>query len=268
MGSLITAIASYLDIKASGGQWYVRIDNLDPPREDPSATAAILSSLHNHALEADLDVDYQSDHQQRYAQALQQLQSQLFYCTCSRKTLAKHERYPGTCRANTTPLDDAAIRLRVSDHTIRYTDAIVGEQIHQAEAFGDFVVKRRDGLWAYTFATAIDDGSDSTHVLRGQDLLHVTPQQIYVMQQLGLSIPTYAHIPLLRFADGAKLSKQSHAPALDDTRAAENVRTALRYLGLQPPRHENWQPAGLLEWALEEWPNHQLPQELATYAST
>jgi len=269
MGSLITAVASYLDIKAKGGRWYVRIDNLDPPREDPNATDSILASLHAHGLHADPAVDYQSDHHQRYTQALQQLSGHLFYCTCSRRMLAGQHTYPGTCRGNTAPIEDAAIRLRVSDTVISYTDAVLGPQrADLAQDYGDFVVKRRDGLWAYTFATAVDDGNDTTHVLRGQDLLHVTPQQIYLMQLLDLPVPAYAHIPLLCFADGAKLSKQTHAPPLNDSLASNNLRTALSLLDMHPPDHPGWRVEEWLDWALEQWPDHRLPRKLTHFAST
>ena len=265
MGSLITAVASYLDIKSQGGRWYVRIDNLDPPREDPSATTAILAGLQAHGLQGDLPIDYQSDHSRRYEQALEQLAGHLFYCTCSRRTLAGLRIYPGTCRNSIKPIEDAAIRVRTSTTSINYTDAMLGEQqANLAEDYGDFVVKRRDGLWAYNFATAIDDGHDCTHVVRGQDLLHVTPQQIYVMQMLDLPVPAYMHIPLLCFKDGAKLSKQSHAPPLDNEMAGDNLRSALDFLGMHPPIAD-WSPAAWLNWALDRWPDHQLPPQLAPF---
>lgn len=269
MGSLLTALASYLDVKARGGRWYVRIDNLDPPREDPNATHAILSSLSAHGLQGDAAVDYQSEHQPRYATALAQLQSHLFYCTCSRRSLAGRQVYPGTCRGNTTPIADAAVRLRVTNTTVTYADTMLGQQrADLAQDYGDFIVKRRDGLWAYNFATAVDDGTDTTHVLRGQDLLHVTPQQIYLMQLLGLPVPTYTHIPLLCFEDGVKLSKQTHAPALEHNLATSNLQAAFGFLGMRPPERNDWNVQKWLDWALVTWPEHELPHQFAHYDST
>ena len=269
MGSLITALASYLDAKVKCGQWYVRIDNLDPPREDPAATSEILASLQAHELQGERAIDYQSDHIPRYQQALNQLTDHLFYCTCSRKSLANQATYPGTCRGNTTPIADAAIRLRVSSAPITFIDAVVGRQtVDLTQEYGDFIVRRRDGLWAYNFATAVDDGSDATHVLRGQDLLDVTPPQIHLMNLLGLSVPAYSHIPLLCFADGTKLSKQTHAPPLDDSRAALNLRAALYYLGMNPPAQPSWLAEQWLEWALAHWEKHDLPRQLPAYMPT
>jgi glutamyl-Q tRNA(Asp) synthetase len=269
MGSLVTALASFFDVKVKGGQWYVRIDDLDPPREDAAASGEILNSLQAHGLHGDRVVDYQSGHAQRYREALNRLTSHLFYCTCSRKSLADHAVYPGTCRGNTAPIADAAIRLRVSATPITFVDAIVGVQtVNLAQDCGDFIVRRRDGLWAYNLATAVDDGTDATHVLRGQDLLGVTAQQIYLMELLELTVPAYSHIPLLCFADGTKLSKQTHAPPLDDNRAALNLRAALHYLGLAPPAQPAWLPEQWVEWGLAHWKSHELPPQLPPYTPT
>jgi glutamyl-Q tRNA(Asp) synthetase len=267
MGSLVTAVASYIDIKARGGQWYVRIDNLDPPREDPAAIQSILTSLDAHGLRSDRPVEYQADHEARYGEALSHLAGQVFYCTCTRKSLADQPVYPGTCRHNTTPIPDAAVRLRAAAVSITYDDAVIGTQtVDLASDYGDFIIRRRDGLWAYNLATAVDDGRDASHVLRGQDLLGVTPQQIYLMQLLGLRVPVYAHIPLLCFTDGTKLSKQTHAPALQNSRAAANLRAALYYLHMAPPTEPAWQPEQWLAWALARWQTHRLPEQLPLYS--
>jgi glutamyl-Q tRNA(Asp) synthetase len=271
MGSLVTALASYLDIKTRGGRWYVRIDDLDPPRQDPNATRAILTSLTAHGLISDLAIDYQSQHQQRYTHALESLVDQLFYCTCTRKSLAHHRVYPGTCRAHTEPKNNAAVRLRVDQRTLIVADLIAGEHSYNLlDDYGDFIVKRRDGLWAYNFATAVDDGFDVTHVLRGQDLFHVTPQQAYLIDLLSsrypdVAVPTFIHIPVLCFADGTKLSKQAHAPPLDDQRAPGNLRAALLYLGFAPPLQEQWQTHEWLAWGLEHWDLSRIPKRLRNY---
>jgi glutamyl-Q tRNA(Asp) synthetase len=266
MGSLLSALASYLDIKQRGGQWFVRLDDLDPPRQDPAASEQIITCLHAHGLLGDTEIDYQSYHQQRYEDAFQAIADHLFYCNCSRRSLANTPVYPGTCRPRTQAQADCAIRLRVSDQTVAFDDGLLGHfSCQMAKDYGDFIVKRRDGLWAYNFATAVDDGIDTTHVLRGQDLLHVTAQQKYVMQLLDLAAPAYTHLPVLCFADGTKLSKQTHAPALDNTKAATNLRTALAYLGQQPPQEPGWTTSHWLDWGLSNWRLQKVPNQLEAF---
>lgn len=266
MGSLVSALASYLDIKQKGGSWYVRIDNLDPPREDSKASAQILQSLQAHGLHGDRAVDYQSTHTERYQRAFADIGQRVFYCSCSRKSVAAHKVYPGTCRAQTNPAPDTAARLLVDATHIVFDDAIKGHaSCDLAAEYGDFIVKRRDGLWAYNFATAVDDGYDVSHVLRGQDLFHVTPQQIFVMQTLGLQPPQYTHLPVLTYADGTKLSKQTHAPALVNADAATNLQMALFYLGLEPSGDRDWNVAQWLSWGLEQWRLERVPEQLPTY---
>lgn len=269
MGSLVTAVASYFDIKQRGGEWYVRIDNLDPPREDPQATAQILSALAAHGLSGDKAVDFQAQHEARYRDAFTAITDQVFYCGCTRKSLSAQKIYPGTCRAQRAPVADRAARIAVGAHRVSFTDGRLGlTNCDLARDYGDFIVKRRDGLWAYNFASAVDDGMDVTHVLRGQDLFHVTPQHIYVMQQLGLDAPHYTHIPVLCFADGTKLSKQTHAPALDSAAAPRNLRHAFTYLGMAPPHEPNWNVAQWLSWGLTHWDLSRLPERLQTYPVT
>ena len=266
MGSLITALASYLDIKQRAGKWFVRIDNLDPPRQDPNATAEIITSLKAHGLVWDLPLDYQSDHQQRYHQAFDRIKQHLFYCGCTRKQTARFSVYPGTCRGQLQPMANTAVRVKVGEEVLSFTDGIQGlHNCRLAAEPGDFIVKRRDGLWAYNFATALDDGFDTTHVLRGQDLAHVTAPQIYVMALLGLERPTYAHLPLLCFTDGTKLSKQTHAPGLSNPIAAKNLQQAMYYLGQSPPQESDWNVDQWLAWGLKHWRLDQVPQRLPHY---
>jgi glutamyl-Q tRNA(Asp) synthetase len=266
MGSLIAALASYLDIKRQGGEWFVRIDDLDPPRQDPNATALILRTLEAHGLKGDRPVDYQSLHQPRYQQAFEQIANQVFYCTCTRKALASLSTYPGWCREHTTLRPDSAVRIRAQGATFTVTDRVQGTHNWRPETdVGDFIVKRRDGLWAYNFATAVDDGSDVSQVVRGADLFHVTPQQIYMMTRLGLVPPSYCHLPVLCFPDGNKLSKQTHAPALNDLEAPSNLHQAMTYLGMQPPDQANWQTSQWLAWGLEHWQLADVPRSLKPY---
>ena len=267
MGSLITAVASYLDIKHRGGQWFVRIDDLDKPRAMADAPRRILQSLKLHGLQADGPVQYQSAHANRYAAALATLGAQLFYCACSRAQLADLPTYPGTCRTHTTPTPDRAVRLIAPDLTLTYEDGMTGQQhFNAARDSGDFIVVRRDGIMGYNFATAIDDATDYSHVLRGQDLAATTGLQLTIMHQLNLPPPNYTHIPVLCFPDGTKLSKQAHAPPLNDMVPSANLRQVFAYLGFKPPPEATWSPSTWLHWGLERWDLAKIPLQLPPFA--
>ena len=264
MGSLVTAVASYLCAKHAQGEWWVRIDDIDPPRSDPQALNHIQTCLQAHGLHPHGPYEFQSQHSARYRDALARLSSDLFYCQCSRRSLAKLEAYPGTCRANTTPKLDHAVRVKVHKAEIHFHDNLCGPQqfaLHRRG--GDFIVKRRDELWAYNLATAVDDGNKYTHVVRGQDLLDTTAAQIYLMQQLGLTIPSYSHIPLLYDNQGAKLSKQHGATAVNNNQPLENLRFVLTLLG-QNPQLGTTQPKALLQQASKVWNIANIPAILAT----
>ncbi len=268
MGSLVTAVASYLDIKQKGGAWHVRIDDLDPPRQDPNAVQAIQATLSAHGLLADKPVYFQSTQQQRYRDFMAQLAGQLFYCNCTRKALQAFRTYPGRCRQHKSPRPDCARRIEINrtQSLINYTDQILGPvQADLTSTYGDFIVKRRDGLWAYNFATAVDDGADYSHVLRGQDLTAVTAPQIYIMHRLALSVPSYTHIPMLCYANGDKLSKQTHAPAVNNRRPLDNLLHVLTLLGQNPPANPNWQVQECLAWAIAHWQINRVPASLPAY---
>lgn len=238
LGSLLAATASYLDARRLGMAWYVRLDDLDEPRNQPGADSLILRSLEHHGLQWDGTVTRQRDNLDRYAAALSRLEARhlLFYCRCSRKNLRDHRCYPGTCRGCATPRPDSAVRVRVDEAVVEFDDLLQGRQRQDlGSAGGDFVVRRRDGLVAYQLATAVDDGAAAiTRVIRGRDLLGTTPRQVFLMRQLGLDVPRYGHIPLLLNRCGQKLSKQNRATPLDDSRAAANLARVLRALGLDP----------------------------------
>lgn len=265
MGSLVTALASYCSIKQAGGEWLVRIDDLDPPRQDPNAVNAIIRCLTAHGLHPDRPIIFQSDHAAAYESALQKLAPHLFYCNCTRKQLRAHDRYPGTCREAKSPLPDRAVRVLMSDTEHGYGDGFLGPvDGNFAAQLGDFIVKRRDGLISYNLATAVDDGNTISEVLRGQDLLPVTAPQRYLMHLLGLTTPNYAHIPCLEFADGTKLSKQTHAPPLNDAIALSNLRAALGYLGFHAPQAADSVDT-LLFWAVEHFDLSKVPSQLPKY---
>lgn len=267
LGSLLTAIASYLDARCHGGDWLVRMEDLDPPREVDGAAVAILQTLEAFGLYWDGEVVYQSQRHHLYEAALAELrQQQLVYpCICSRRTVFAEARsmgadgavYGGRCsRLVSLPLSakPPAWRIRVRSGILGFEDGIVGwQQQDVADAVGDFVLKRADGFWAYQLAVVVDDGLQGiNHVIRGQDLLWSTPRQIYLQQMLGFPVPKYAHLPLLVNKLGQKWSKQTHAPALDMKRREALLREVLVYLGLgQAPAVDNL--PDLLQWAVTRW---------------
>lgn len=259
LGSLVAALVSYLDARQRGGVWLVRIEDLDPPREQPGAADAILRSLEAHGLHWDESLRYQSQRSDAYEAALAQLAEadQLFWCRCSRKQLADHRLYPGTCRACRQPRKDAAIRWQVPDSIERFNDRYQGEQsVDLARQLGDVVLRRRDGPFAYQLAVSVDDLDQGiTEVVRGIDLLDSTPWQRALLRSLGATPPDYAHFPVLIGDNGQKLSKQNQAPALDDKRAAHNLQQAFGYLGLAI---EPDQPQSMLAQAQSSWPQMHL----------
>ncbi len=212
-GSLVAATASYLDARRHGGEWLVRMEDVDKPREMPGAAASILSDLEYFGFHWDGPVMYQSQRTAAYQEALDRLKAMgmAYPCGCSRKEI-EGDVYPGTC-ANGLPPGKVARSWRVR-----------GE--------GDFVVLRADGYFAYQLAVVVDDAAQGiTDVVRGADLLDSTPRQVHLQKLLGYPTPRYTHIPVVLAADGQKLSKQNGAEALDRGRAAELLREALRFLG-------------------------------------
>lgn len=258
-GSLLAAVASYLDARAHGGRWLVRIEDIDPPREMAGADHLILDALEQHALLWDGTVLYQSTRHACYREVLDDLLARglVYRCACSRaRLIALNRVYDGYCRQHPPSAEAAcALRLHLPEKTIRFDDRILGAQMqHLAEA-GDCIIHRKDGLFAYQLAVVVDDIEQGiTDIVRGDDILPSTGAQMYLTELLGGTPPSYAHIPVLLGANGQKLSKQNHAPALDNRQAAANVHRALGQLGQQPPAelaHET--PADILKWAITHW---------------
>ncbi|MDX2298854.1 MAG: tRNA glutamyl-Q(34) synthetase GluQRS [Xanthomonadaceae bacterium] len=236
-GSLLAALASWLMARRADGQWLVRIEDLDPPREVAGAADCQLASLARLGLHSDLPVVRQSQRHALYQRALDTLLAtgRAFACHCSRQTLAAsggihRECLGGAQRA--TP----AIRLRVDAQEIVFADRIQGTcRQRLSDDVGDFVLRRADGLWAYQLAVVVDDAAQGiTHVVRGADLLDSTPRQLALQGALGLPTPDYAHIPLLLDADGRKLSKSLGARPIDDIAPIELLETSWRLLGQAP----------------------------------
>ena len=269
LGSLICALATYLDARANGGSWLVRMEDLDPPREIPGAADSILNSLKAHGLHWDQQVLWQSQRHEAYAAVAAQLlaSGMAFYCACSRAQLAQHNNiYQGHCRNRKLPADTpAALRVRVEgDTAISVSDHLQAPlQEDVACAVGDFIIRRRDRLYAYQLAVVVDDAYQGINqVLRGSDLYDSTPRQIYLQQLLALPTPTYTHIPVITNGKGQKLSKQTHAPALDDNQAIDNLRLALRFLGQSPPAPQVQRLDLLLQHAVEHWQIRAVPARM------
>lgn len=264
-GSLVAALASYLDARASGARWLLRMEDLDPPREVPGAADAILRALDNYGLHWDGPVLYQSQRSEAYAEAVEQLISRglAYACSCSRKQLAGALIYPGTCRSAGRSRHDAAIRLQVPDADYGFSDRVQGHYSRNlAREDGDFIIQRRDGLFAYQLAVVVDDGLQGvTDVVRGADLLDSTPRQLYLQQLLGLPHPQYLHVPLLLQPDGHKLGKSYRSPPLPADRAAPLLTRALRALGQQPPAAlQHALPAEVLQWGITHWQASAIPR--------
>ena len=248
-GSVVAALGSWLDARAHGGRWLLRIEDIDPPRCPPGTDALILNQLARLGLQPDAPPTWQSQREAGYAAALQRLidAGLAFPCACTRKDLAaaqgareRHgERvYPGSCRPENGGLRGRparAWRLRCPAGVVRWHDRRLGVQAQDVAAeVGDFVLKRADGLWAYQLAVVVDDAVQGINeVVRGADLADNTPRQILLQRALGLPTPRYLHLPLVLAADGQKLSKQNGAAAIDLERPLATLQTAAQVLDLQ-----------------------------------
>lgn len=267
-GSLLAALASYLDARHHHGRWLVRIEDLDPPREVPGGADAILRTLERFQLHWDETVSYQSQHSARYQTLIQHLltRGQAYYCDCSRQQSARRGRvYDGYCRQRQSLVrQPAAVRLQTGGARIHFTDAVQGPQDScLPRDSGDFVIHRKDRLYAYQLAVVADDAAQGiTQIVRGCDLLDSTPRQIHLQQQLGYRTPGYAHIPILVNATGQKLSKQTFATALTPENPGQDLFQALGMLGQQPPRELLGSPPGeLLAWGSRHWRRESIPRQ-------
>ncbi len=267
-GSVVAAIASYLDARAHQGRWLLRFDDLDSPRNAPGAIAAISRELRRLRLDWDGAPIYQSEHPQRYSAALKDLAARgLSYpCACSRKNLAGPV-YPGTCREGLAPGRRArSRRLRVATTHIEFNDRIQGPYgRHLDREPGDFVIHRGDGIVAYHLATVLDDAAAGiTRIVRGADLIASTPRQIYLQKCLDLTIPDYAHLPVAVNAAGRKLSKQTHARPSHEMDAARLWRRSLKFLGQPAPPPDRLTISALREHAVAHWRLDRVPAQRET----
>jgi len=263
-GSLVAALASYLDAKHHSGLWLVRMEDLDPPREVPKAADTILKQLEQHGLHWDQSVLYQNQRHKAYQEVLEQLHCQqlCFPCDCSRQRLVSlNGNYDGHCLISPPEKRSlVAYRIRTTLEPyygmVKINDLFQGKQHwNLPNSGGDFIIKRKDQLFAYQLACAVDDiHQQISHVIRGSDLLDSTPRQIHIMRNLGHSQPNYGHIPVAINSDGKKLSKQNLAQTIDDTIAVNNLQQALAWLNHFPPTDLlNASVTELLNWAIENW---------------
>jgi len=268
-GSLVAATASYLQARSNQGEWLLRIDDLDPPREVPGAAEQIISTLETHGFRWHGPVQRQSSHLVEYHAVAERLLTagQAYRCTCSRKAIRRSAVnigptgpvYPGTCRdlnRTATPGRSDTLRLRSVDSVVTFTDVLQGEiRCDIAESIGDFIIRRGDGLIAYNLAIVIDDARDGiTEIVRGCDLLDITPAQIVLQQVLELPTPTYMHVPMAINERGQKLSKQTGASAIDDQQPGANLLSVLKFLLQNPPTSLIGKtPDRIWAWATDHW---------------
>ncbi|WP_145542245.1 tRNA glutamyl-Q(34) synthetase GluQRS [Yersinia alsatica] len=272
-GSLIAALGSYLQARAQGGSWLVRIEDIDPPREIPGAAARILTALEHYGLHWDGPVIYQSQRHEAYRATLEWLKQQglSYYCTCTRSRIQQiGGLYDGHCRERHLPADGAAIRLRQTQPVYSFYDKLLGE-LHAVPALAeeDFIIRRRDGLFAYNLAVVVDDAFQGvTEIVRGADLIEPTVRQIALYKQLQQPVPSYLHLPLALNPDGNKLSKQNHAPPLPNGDPRPILVEALKFL--RQPLPECWQDLDLpllLRFAVENWTLAAIPLQGAIAAT-
>lgn len=271
-GSLIAALGSYLQARAQHGQWRVRIENIDPPREVAGAAGRILEQLEQHGLHWDGEVLWQSTRHHAYREALAWLseQQRSYYCTCTRSRIQQTGGiYDGHCRDLNCGPENAALRLRVDHPVNAFQDKLRGTIGADAGlAQEDFLIHRRDGLFAYNLAVVVDDHFQGvTEVVRGADLIAPTVRQIALYQAFGWTVPDYLHLPLAMGADGQKLSKQNHATPLPPGDGRPAIVQALRFL--RQPVSEGWQDlplAELMQQAVTQWDVTALPAENALFS--
>jgi len=266
-GSLIAALASYLHAKHQQGLWLVRIEDIDPPREIIGASSDILATLDAYGLHWDETVLYQSQQGDLYRDVLQQLaENELTYhCKCTRAQIkVQGGIYQGQCQELNLSSKNNAIRFRNHHGVFHYNDLIQGEYLTQLKfAQEDFILTRKDGLFAYQLAVVVDDiYQNISHVIRGCDLLEPTVRQLSFYQQLGYQAPEFGHVPLAVTEQGFKLSKQNKAPEIDKTNPSPSLILALKFLGQNPPDElYSYSVEQIIRWATDNWSTDDIPKK-------
>jgi len=264
-GSLVAALGSLLSARRHGGRWFVRIEDLDTPRNAAGAVDSILRDLDRFGMHWDGEVMYQSQRPEAYAEALETLAARgwTFACGCSRRDLAGGV-YPGTCREGLPPGRSArSVRFRVGTAVVGFEDIVQGPTTQGLETeVGDFVVRRSDGIVAYHLAVVVDDAAQRVNeVVRGTDLLESTPRQILIQRALGLPAPEYTHLPVAVDAGRRKLGKQTLARPIASEPPGAVLVDALEFLGQHPPRALAQAPAAeVIAWGIEHWDRSRVPR--------
>ena len=257
LGSLVAALGSFLDARAHGGRWLLRMEDLDRERVIGGCDTEMLRTLEAFGLHWDGPIEYQSADTAAYASALQRLKALglTFECSCSRRDLAEAGGYPGTCRAGARTAGPTATRFRVSEGTLSFADRVQGACAFDLAERGDVIIRRRDGAFAYQLAVVVDDARQGvTDVVRGADLLDSTAWQISLQRALALPTPRYAHLPLITEPGGAKLAKSRRSVALEPERAGPQLWQGLALLRQDPPAELKFKPpAQILSWGIEHW---------------
>jgi glutamyl-Q tRNA(Asp) synthetase len=280
-GSLVAAVGSFLQARSQDGEWLVRMEDLDPPREVAGAANDILRTLEVYGLHWDQAVVYQSRRHEAYDAAIDRLRASeaLYACACTRREIADSSLtgsdgpvYPGTCRRGVAAGRPArALRVRTDDAQMAFEDALQGRhESHLEREIGDFVVRRTDGCYAYQLAVVVDDAEQGiTEVVRGADLLTSTSRQIHLQRLLGLPTPRYAHLPAAVNAAGEKLSKQTFAPAVSRAAPLPELVRVLEFLG-QPvaPEVRDGDLESFWRWAITQWRLERVPRQREILAAT
>ena len=273
-GSIIAAVASYLEARKQKGEWLVRMEDVDELRNLTGAADNILLTLDNYGFEWDGEVLYQTQRKQAYVEALHQLTEQdlIYRCICSRKDLREQAPqgeygliYPGTCEHLQNSLhSEHALRVKTHNDRIAFTDSILGLYSQQLKNdIGDFIIRRRDGLFAYQLAVVVDDAFQNiTDIVRGYDLLDSTPRQIYLQQCLKYTTPSYTHLPIAINDRGDKLSKQTGAAGISEKADIEMLVNCMNFLGqAMPTELKSSSLKTFWEWALENWDLNKAPRQ-------
>lgn len=259
IGSMVAAVASFLDARSHGGRWLVRMEDLDPPREVPGAADDILRTLEGFGLVWDGEVMRQSERHERYCDQLDQWRSTgtAFGCVCSRRELSERgglDVYPGTCRDGIPPnMNPRSFRFRMPHGApLQWVDRIHGRQSWKREDVGDVILRRADGHWAYHLAVVVDDADQGvTDIVRGADLLGATAAHLALQEMMGVTTPRYAHVPVVVNDQGQKLSKQTLAQPVLVSRATEVLGDVLAHLRQAPVAPDK--PDLMLAQATAQW---------------
>jgi glutamyl-Q tRNA(Asp) synthetase len=270
-GTLVAAVGSYLQAKKNNGEWIIRMEDVDTTRKVKGSDIEILKTLETFGFQWQGEVIYQSQRTELYEHALEQLisQSLIFPCLCSRKQLVKIDSsiYPGTCRSRLLPdVNPHALRIHANNISITFNDCVMGKQTQNIQhECGDFIIKRRDGLFAYQLAVVVDDALQGiTEVVRGADLLNSTNRQIYLQQQLNYATPLYCHLPLAIDKDGNKISKSVGAASIDIRHKEKLLVSVLHFLGQSAPDDLAQSTLeDIWKWAIQHWNIRSIPQKNA-----